>query len=67
MREAFGYYFKGAMKKKALELIRMDAVIWSPDYEEGDFVTPNGLTGQKYKQYIDNRSKAEYEKFSKYF
>jgi hypothetical protein len=67
MREAFGFYFEGEMKQKALELVRMDIDIWGPDWKEGKFVTPKGLTGKSQPIYIDERSEDEYKKFSKYF
>lgn len=64
MREAFGFYFEN--RKLACDLIRLDANIWSPDYEEGEFQTPNGIIGKKQKIYIDERATVEYEKFRKY-
>lgn len=65
MREAFAYYFP---KTKARELIRLDIDTWSPDYIDGTkVVTPGGIDLTTQKLYIDERSKAEFEQFSKYF
>ena len=63
MREAFIFYFED---KEGADLIRLDANIWSPDYEDGDFSTPAGLKGKKQKIYIDERAENEYNKFKKY-
>ena len=66
MREAFSHYFEGETKKLAHDLIKFDVNIWSPDYEDGEFTTPGGITGKKQKVYIDERSVNEYKRFSKY-
>jgi len=67
MRDAFAFYFEGVKKQQAYELIRLDINIWSPDYEDGKFTTPKGLTGKKQSRYVDDRSETEYNQFSKYF
>ncbi len=63
MREAFIYYFED---KKGAGIIRLDANIWGPDYEDGEAVTPGGIHCKKQKIYIDERSVSEYEKFKKF-
>lgn len=67
MRDAFAWYFKGETREKAHKMIRLDADIWSPDYEVGEFETPGGIKGKKSPIYIDERSGNEYKTFSKYF
>jgi hypothetical protein len=67
MRKAFSFYFEDDMKKAAYELIRLDANIWSPDYEDGEISTPKGMICKKQKIYIDERSENEYKRFSKYW
>lgn len=64
MRDAFCFYFED---KEGADLIRLDANIWSPDYEDGDFTTPRGLEGKKQKVYIDERAEKEYLRFKKYW
>lgn len=65
MKKAFVYYFDDDMKEHA-SLIRLDANVWSPDYEDGYFTTPKGLHVKSQKIYIDERSVSEYERFKKY-
>ncbi len=64
MAEAFGFYFEDP--RLAEELIRLDADVWSPDYEDGELVTPGGLKCKMQKVYVDERAVNEYEKFKKY-
>ena len=66
MREAFAFYFEGETKKMAYDLIQFDVNIWSPDYEDGDFITPGGTKGKKQKIYIDERAENEFHRFKKY-
>jgi len=63
MREAFIHYFDD---KEGADLIRLDANIWSPDYEDGYLTTPAGMECKMQNIYIDERSEKEYEKFKKY-
>ena len=67
MKHAFGFYFEGETASQALDLIRMDIDVWSPDYKEGALTTKNGHVVKTQNIYIDERSKNEYERFSKYF
>lgn len=67
MHHAFCFYFEGRQETLARDLIRMDIDVWSPDYEEGALTTKNGHIVKSQKIYIDERSKKEYEQFSKYF
>jgi len=63
MRQAFVDIFEG---NKDAELIRLDANTWSPDYDDEIF-TIRDMEVKQQNIYIDERSKAEYERFSKYF
>ena len=64
MREAFLYFFDD---KEAAGLIGLDANIWSPDYKDGQYLTPKGMSVKGQTIYIDERSESEYQRFSKYF
>lgn len=67
MREGFAYFFDDDVKDLARK-IRIDCEVWSPDYEDGKKVlTPNGKEIHLETIHIDERSVAEYEKFSKFF
>jgi hypothetical protein len=65
MDEAFRFYFED----KGRASIRLEADIWSPDYEEDyfeiDYVGGDIPVAQK-QTYIDPRGKKEYEKFKQY-
>ena len=66
MKEAFAFYFEGDLKKKAYDLIQFDIDIWSPDYDDGESITPQGHECKRQQIYIDPRGVEEYKKFSKY-
>ena len=66
MREAFAFYFEGDLKDQALNLIRLDANIWGPDFSDAEDKTPAGMPVKIQKIYIDERAVSEYEKFKKY-
>jgi hypothetical protein len=66
MRKAFAFYF-GDLEAQAYNLIRLDCDTWSPDYEEGYVNTPKGRACKQQKLYVDERSEAEFNRFSKYF
>ena len=66
MKEAFAFYFEGDIKKQAMDLIRLDGNVWSPDYHDGELETPAGMKCKMQKVYIDERAASEYEKFKKY-
>lgn len=66
MTEAFIFYFKEKDKELA-NLIRVDGKAWSPDYEDGEFITKSNFVVKTSKYHIDGRSKEEYNQYSKYF
>ena len=67
MLEAFEFYFEGSVKRHAKK-IRLDGDIFGDNMEPGKFFTPKGreLKAQR-GRYIDERSKKEFDQFSKYF
>jgi len=74
MDEAFRFYFPDELKKVAT--VRLDADIWSPDYDDGaeyvenDYKTYYGVYSLPIKlqqTYIDERARDDYDRFSKYF
>jgi hypothetical protein len=62
MKEAFVF----TMDHDKASLIGLDTYTWSPDYEEG-FQEIGNEKIKTSKLYIDERAKADYDRFSKYF
>lgn len=65
MDEAFVFYFEGEMKEHA-KSIRVEGNTWSPDYENGTIITPNGDKVICSKIFVDPRSEEEYKLYEKY-
>ncbi len=65
MDKAFRYYFPAYQQARAT--CRQDANTWGPENITGGLVTPKGMPVKSQQVYVDKRSKADYEKFSKYF
>ncbi len=65
MDKAFRYYFPENRKAKAT--CRIEGETWSPDYANGEVITPQGFKLLAEPIHIDERAKGEYQAFSKYF
>lgn len=63
MDAAFRYYFDNPERATC----RMDPTVWGPDFEEGETLFFNGKKFKAYNTYIDERTRADYEKYKKYF
>lgn len=66
MDQGFKDYYEGHPLQKYAN-VGLDPQIWSPELEDGEAVTPNGVIVPSQSIYIDGRSKSEYKEFSKYF
>lgn len=67
MIDGFVYYFKDKLKHYAHQ-IKLDPFVWGPDYKADSEIT----VGKDWlvpcsNLYVDERSKDDYDKFSKYF
>lgn len=65
MEEAFVFYFEGEMKEAA-KMVRVDGNTWSPDYEEGEILTPFGDKVPCSNIFIDPRAIREYGLYNRY-
>lgn len=67
MKEAFVHYFEDEETKKLAENIRLDPFAWSPNYENDGEIVVGDMKVPTSKLYVDERSIADYNNFSKYF
>jgi hypothetical protein len=67
MDEAFKFFFEGKVRDRAN--IRLEADIWSPDYngEVQKWETEFGIPVKQQRIYVDGRAKAQYNYFKNFF
>jgi DNA polymerase-1 len=67
MKEAFQFYFPEEDKELAGKIV-LDPFAWSRDYaEDGELVFESGWKVPCSNLYVDDRSRSDYDKFSRYF
>lgn len=67
MREAFQFYYKGTKLYDTAGKIKLDPFAWSPNFEKDSEIVVDKHTIPVSNLYIDERSLADYKRFSKYF
>lgn len=68
MRDAFSYHFEGTAVYSKSKHIKLDPKAWGPSFpDKGEIEIVKGFTVPVSRLYIDNRSLADYERFSNYF
>lgn len=67
MRDAFTYYFSGTEYEETAGKIKLDPKAWGRCFPEKGEIKVGDLVVPVSSLYIDNRSLADYNRFSKYF
>lgn len=67
MREAFEYFFEGTQVEQYAGHIKLDPKAWGLQFPENGTMKIGDVQIPVSRLHIDKRSKADYERFSKYF
>jgi len=67
MREAFAYFFDGSKYAETSREIKLDPKAWGPGFPEKGEIIIAGIKIPVSRLYLDSRSMADYNRFSKYF